>query len=688
MEILLLVIPIAAFSLLLRLRAFESTFAVLIGLPILVFPFGYLIPLNWISYLTGLIILCAIAIYLQPRRASKEDAYDWKNEAEPIIVFILLFILCFALCNLWPDFISIGERLRDYAILASVLHSPVELQEPWLSDFPLNYYVFWYRFGSIFHEIFNMPVWRVYPALQSFTYALYCSSAYYIFRRILSFSWTNALFCTLLIGFGSNVDGVISAFTNDSNWWGPSRVIAGAITEFPVWSFILGDLHPHYINLPVIAFFLVLLLPVLKQGREQLQSVFIASCAFILIPLFLYNSNAWEVPFWLMCAAAIALFLLIKHFGSLGWDNDKIKEVLTLKPFLVLLLMFYGALSLFLSSRHLVPADAPLRFVRPPIPETTTLEVFKHFGFPLTLISLATIALIKNHIYKLIAVIMLGATLLHSDGGLFMYALFALTVLRLLLEYQKSSENIPSDLTLAFEALGLASLALVLFPEFFFVDDAYGGENERMNTIFKIYTLNWLLIHLFGFYLAGRVLSGIKTTQEVFAISKIFQLAILVVFLAFFQHTIQFRKSDAKTVPPKNRGLSTIEKEFRGAAATIKKLEALPDGTVLEAQGNPYSYTTHVATLAGKKSFLGWANHVQLLNRAYEEIGRREKVTDEFYKSDDCLKRKEILNAEKIRYAVVGPLEEKRYPEGIPNSFDCMNNVIAEGDYKVYSMAP
>jgi YYY domain-containing protein len=34
------------------------------------------------------------------------------------------------------------------------------------------------------------------------------------------------------------------------DFWGPSRIIPGTINEFPFWSFLFADLHPHLINMP------------------------------------------------------------------------------------------------------------------------------------------------------------------------------------------------------------------------------------------------------------------------------------------------------------------------------------------------------------------------------------------------------------------------------------------------------
>jgi YYY domain-containing protein len=38
------------------------------------------------------------------------------------------------------------------------------------------------------------------------------------------------------------------------DFWGPSRVIPGTINEFPFWSFLFADLHPHLINMPFTIF--------------------------------------------------------------------------------------------------------------------------------------------------------------------------------------------------------------------------------------------------------------------------------------------------------------------------------------------------------------------------------------------------------------------------------------------------
>ena len=49
------------------------------------------------------------------------------------------------------------------------------------------------------------------------------------------------------------------------NYWDPTRVIPYTINEFPYFSFLFADLHPHMINIPVALLFMALLLNILRR---------------------------------------------------------------------------------------------------------------------------------------------------------------------------------------------------------------------------------------------------------------------------------------------------------------------------------------------------------------------------------------------------------------------------------------
>src|SRR5919197_1781823 len=60
-------------------------------------------------------------------------------------------------------------------------------------------------------------------------------------------------------------------------WWHASRVIAtikpDGITEFPYFSFLLGDLHPHYTALPLLLLVVALAVELLLEGAPRREPV-------------------------------------------------------------------------------------------------------------------------------------------------------------------------------------------------------------------------------------------------------------------------------------------------------------------------------------------------------------------------------------------------------------------------------
>jgi uncharacterized membrane protein len=121
-----------------------------------------------------------------------------------------------------------------------------------------------------------------------------------------------------------------------------------------------------------------------------------------------------------------------------------------------------------------------------------------------------------------------------------------------------------------------------------------------------------------------------------------------------------------------------------GSAETIRALRELPRGVVLEAQGNAYSYTSFVSTLSAQPSYLGWANHVNLLTRNYTEVSRREQITKEIYGEVDCYRRRELVQREEIRYVIVGDLEQRAYPTIQGLDFSCFTQVVGQDRYRVF----
>ncbi len=253
MALLALVNILALVSHIFRLPTFLTTFGLILATPLVAFLLGYYasVPLNFASYGIILVGLGAATIYLfssgKPKWSEMRDGGI--SELMPIILFNLVFVVGLTACLNWPDFFPNGERLRDYALVTALIREPITAAEPWMSGYQINYYLYWYRFASFLSSTLILDAWDTYHQLISFALAFYVAAVASSLRLAFGMSPLVSAVISIFIGFGSNIAGFINGITGDSNWWGPSRVIAGAINEFPAWSFLLGDAHPHYLNL-------------------------------------------------------------------------------------------------------------------------------------------------------------------------------------------------------------------------------------------------------------------------------------------------------------------------------------------------------------------------------------------------------------------------------------------------------
>jgi uncharacterized membrane protein len=769
MTLLVLVALLALVGWRLAVPLFEFVFGSLVAAPLvwflcakLLLLFGFSIgapgfPSNVLYAVSfGLIIGATYTVFGQ----RKEPRHY--TELYPIAAFAMLFSAALYLCSLWPDFIAMGERLRDYAILASTVQSPVIPNEPWMDGATLNYYVYWYRFGAMLSSLLNLDVWQAYHVIVAFAIAFYGATLFQIVRVIIGGSALWALVSSVVISFGSNYAGFrlwkrsdSGVFEPDDGWWGPSRVIQGAINEFPAWSFLLGDAHPHYLNLGALPFFLLILYSLLASGLPVGIKSFHACALLGAATLFLLGSNAWEVPMWLGLASVVMFLYSVFHWdvvrsrgaeffaahapfdifravvcsvivavGCLAAVKGGESVSLVTRLFLIVVAFGFAAvcfpyrqgilariksyrtqnapsvvsgafwvlliLALYLSSRHIVPEGGSLTLVRSPILVTTTAELFAHWGFHLAIILASSLLVLRMSalLQLFLALVFVIIASVYDKAALLICVLIGIQLVRLL-QMHKDIDGKEMWRHIFMDALLLGGLGLLLLPELVFLDDPYGGEHERMNTIFKVYATAWGIVALGGVGLLHQARRTLPEPSSRFWLAPgiFFSLALVMGGLNFLFHSVPMRvmrSSDAYGL----EGLAAPNEAHPGAGATIRALRRLPRGRVLEAQGNAYSYTSFVSTLAAQPSYLGWSNHVNLLTREYGEVGRREKTTDQIYLETDCSRRKAMVRQENISYIVIGTLEKMKYSDIAARDFSCFTKIIEEEDYILYSPTP
>jgi YYY domain-containing protein len=522
------------------------------------------------------------------------------------LVFLISFI-AFAVFRATSPGITGTEKPMELAFLNGILRSETfPPQDPWLSGYSISYYYFGYVLVAMLARLTGVSSAVAYNLAQALWFALIAVGAYGLLADLLAkrhkkkrnLRW--ALLAPVMILLVSNLYGFIDSMhsrgvfsaqdTADGSpsgfwtwvdlagltgspveplsyipqeqgtatWWQASRVIYDInysgeaqemIDEFPNFSFVLGDLHPHLLAAPYVLLAIALAFNFLLATRQEtrlagrwrlpfrvgqfvLDAGLIASLAFL---------NTWDWPFYAVLYAAA---FLVRRVREVGWKAIRLVEfaafglgmaavgVVCFLPFFLNFTSQAGGIlpSVVYFTRGL---DFWVMFAPLLIPIFGFL-VWKsrpwgrgtQFRKALLITGLALVIL--TAFSALLAVIASG---LGDLGDLFMWnlgaseasigqvigkalmrrlaapgawltlgLLLALCLAALMKLGVKEDEGRESQLNLEdgfVVLLILLGLLLTLIPEFIYLLDGFG---TRMNTIFKFYFQAWLLWSVAGAY--------------------------------------------------------------------------------------------------------------------------------------------------------------------------------------------
>jgi YYY domain-containing protein len=107
------------------------------------------------------------------------------------------------------------------------------------------------------------------------------------------------------------------------DFWGPSRVIEPTINEFPFWSFLFADLHPHIIGIPISAMFLALALVLVMDAGTDWRRAWRQGLAMVALFALLLGAlasvNLWELPTYFGLGVLTFLVSQFRGRGRIDW---------------------------------------------------------------------------------------------------------------------------------------------------------------------------------------------------------------------------------------------------------------------------------------------------------------------------------------------------------------------------------
>lgn len=530
-------------------------------------------------------------------------------------------------------------------------------------------------------------------------------------------------------------------------WWHGARVISDrnldglhdeVIDEFPQFSFLLSDNHPHVLALPFAALALGLALNTVLRGRKPNANeiIFYGICFGGLIFL-----NTWDGPIYLivLVAAEGLRRLMASANGRL-----RSRDWVGLAFLGVQLLIVAGVLYLpFLVAFRSQAAGISPNLLNPTMPG----QFFLVFGpFILLLIPFFAVEAWRAGremnwgfgikaglaILGVLIIFMLGLGLLGylipeirtqvdsiaaMNGGWVntIVATFAKrvayfpTALLLVIgiifivgrlfprqrnvdplaEGEAETTAVTYSMSTGFALLVVAAaLVLVLVPEFVYLRDNFGS---RMNTIFKFYYQAWLMLSIgaaYGIYsvLTGARLPSISMRAAYASLAVVVTIAGLLYAILGVQTRMYYQETT--TVLTLDGGGSVSGADDYVAALCLGNLVTGTDAVVVSAVGGSYNWPSGaISTYTGIPTLLNWPGHeAQWRGPTYgASAGSREGDIERLYTDPSWSATQEIISKYDIDYIVFGAKERSQYSSTEESKFlDNLDIVCESGSTRIY----
>lgn len=624
----------------------------------------HLLPFTLSTILIVVLLLTIISYKLSP------NFFD--DLRQKYLIFFCEEIIFFSILALWSYVRGFApaieglEKYMDWGFVNSALRSrfmpPLDM---WFALKPINYYYFGHLIFALVTKVSHIPSAITYNLSIATVCALTFVSTFSLASNLVFVSLKKAslrlsiiagLVSGLLLTFGGNLHTVykiakIDITTNGrldlspqaiktaaSSYWYPdaTRFIGfdpdvndKTIHEFPLYSFVVADLHGHMNDIPIVLFFVAFLLAVYLSppSRSLFNWVLIIPASLTLS--IAYMTNAWDF-------AVYGLLFAISYFLNLLTDHSSLVTVVKktfINGFLIIIFWYLFTLPF---SLNFTPMAEGLKLADA---HTPFYQLFILYG-GFWLICLPFIILFKK---------------LHTDHRSLMTDYFVL-------------------------ALIITATILIIIPEIGYLKDIYVYDHRRANTMFKLVYQAFMLYALASGYLLSR-LSRFKAYKFLFLLVFVCHL-----IYPYFAIRSYYGLKDYQGL----WGLTYLQNLYPDSLAAIDWLNTHVTGqpVIVEAVGDSYTTFNHLSSATGLPTIQGWVVHEWLWRGGYDEPGARTAEVQQIYESNDIDAVHQLLLKYSVKYIIVGPKEVEKYPHLNEDNFVTLgaNLVFQSGSTKIYQL--
>ena len=583
------------------------------------------------------------------------------------LIFLAFFLLWTYFAGFRPEAKG-TEKFMDYGFMAAMTRSDtLPARDLWYSAGNMNYYYGGQYYAVFLTKLSFTRIQETYNLMRTLRSArLFVLPFNLVFHMIREIprkvkavpGWIAALGGLLAgaaVSLAGNMHYVLYGLFGDvfklsgyEDYWFPNstRYIGHnpltddqCIHEFPSYSFVLGDLHAHVVNVMFVLLTVGILYAWMKGIREREE-----------------EGQAFSAKKLLLEPAVIACGVLT---GIFHWTNYWDFVIYTTAA---LICIFFTAMYRYRGQAKAVAAATVLQTA-----EVFVLGTLAALPFTSSFETMVSgIAFSKYHTVLYQFLILWGLP----------FALVLILLLAVLIKYLRAYRG-PGRFREFFRRvslsdtfaliLGICGIGLVLIPELIYVRDIYENGYARSNTMFKLTYQAFILFGMAMAYAIVRLLlwKGRKLARTLGAAG----LALVLLTCGYFGYSVKCWFGNVLDVSGYRclDATAYLENVYPEDAAAIRWLNENVEGNpvVLEANGDSYSDYCRVSAMTGLPTVLGWYVHEWLWRGDTADLNEKSAEIQTIYTSGDREAVEELLEKYEVEYIFVGSCEREKYGENL-----------------------
>lgn len=588
------------------------------------------------------------------------------------------------------------EKFMDFGFINSILRTsyfpPTDM---WFPPFPINYYYFGHLVTAVLTKISFLPSNYTYNLMVATIFAFSVSGSFsigYTLAKSLKASGRRSIGAGILSGLLVSLAGnthtlyaffsaytpaenpvplwklpfkPFELFTNNAYWYpNATRFIPNTIHEFPLYSFVVSDLHGHVLDIPVVILYLAFLLNlVFRKSVTLIDGVVLG---FLLSVM--YMTNVLDFGIYSLLTLGITGYIFYtKKVTSLRRTRKKTSTAsyLSLKNIGELVKTFgtiFGSAFVFSLpfSIHFKPFASGIGILCAPdfLTKKGTLGPFLFE---------------PNHCQR-------------SEWWMLvtLYGFFYFFVTIFVKYIWRHRNQIAKPAFIFCCILITLSTILIIIPEFAYIKDIY-PDHYRANTMFKLTYQAFIMLSLVSAFVVSSIV--IPRKNIILSAVTILLLAVVLLYPRFAIYSYYNSLSTYSGID----GTVYLNDRYPADYEAILWINANIPGqpVMLESQGDSYTDHERISSNTGLPTVLGWTVHEWLWRGSYDIPAPRITDVQTIYETTDQQLARQLLEKHNVSYVYVGNMEREKYPNLSVMKFSNLGDVVYRKDsvtiYKIHS---